>query len=182
MGSVRLLRHGETDDNREPVRVQGRRDVGLNDRGKQQAQELAGSLERSAPDALYSSSLLRARETAEILGTRLGLVPTYDERFAETDRGNWEGRLFEEIAIEEPEAFKEWRESPAAFRFPGGESLEEQQRRVVEAIEDVRSAGHEAPLVVCHGGSIRVALCHYGDKPLDEFHSWEVSNGSVIEL
>lgn len=179
---IRLARHGETDDNREPLRVQGRRDVPLNARGVAQAHELANALATDPPDTLYASPLLRARQTAEILAETLTLEPTFDARLAESDRGEWEGRLFNEIEREDPDNFARWRQAPAEFRFPGGESLAEQQQRVVEALEEIRGADHTAPLVVCHGGSIRVALCHYNGRRLEDFHGWEVLNGAVVEL
>jgi 2,3-bisphosphoglycerate-dependent phosphoglycerate mutase len=180
-----LVRHGETDYNREPVRVQGRLDVPLNDSGRAQAQAIAVRLanETDAPPfgALYSSGLSRARETAQIIGAALGLQPQADPRFAESDRGAWEGRTWAEIRRDDPDNYKAWRAAGPAFRFPGGESLSEQQRRVVAALDDVREA--ELPvLVACHGGTIRVALCHVHGVGLEAFHDWDVPNGALIRL
>ncbi len=162
-----LARHGETDDNRPPLRVQGSRDTPLNATGRAQAAELA--------------QRMRARETAEIVGRAIGLEPLLDARFAEADRGEWEGRLFPDLEREEPEGWAAWRRGGESFRFPGGESLREQMDRVIAGLEDVRR-GPAPALVVCHGGSIRAALCHRDPRGLAAFHTWDVPNVAVIRL
>jgi broad specificity phosphatase PhoE len=181
---ILLARHGQTDDNIEPVRVQGSRDVPLNAAGREQARALAARVRAEQPDvtALWSSQLVRARETAEIAGAELGLEPRVDPRLAETARGDWEGRRWDEIEREDPEGVAAWRRAGAAFRFPGGESLAEQQARVLAALDDVRAAGDGPALVVCHGGSIRVALCAADPRGLDAFHAWDVPNGALVRL
>jgi probable phosphoglycerate mutase len=126
--------------------------------------------------------LSRARETAEIVGERLGLQPRLDWRLREGDRGDWEGRLFRDIAREQPERFAAWKRAGATWRFPGGESLAEQQQRVAASVEDVRRAGELPALLVCHGGSIRVMLCLSDPRGLDAFHELEVPNASVVEV
>jgi broad specificity phosphatase PhoE len=103
--AVLLARHGETDDNREPLRFQGWRDTPLNDTGRRQAAELAERLVDTGIVSLWSSDLSRATETAEIVGARLGLVATLDPRLREANRGRWEGRLFRDVAREEPELY-----------------------------------------------------------------------------
>ncbi|MCW2954918.1 MAG: histidine phosphatase family protein [Conexibacter sp.] len=179
-----LARHGETDDNRPPLRFQGQRDTPLNANGRAQAHELA---ERVATQeqpfaALWSSDLARARETAEIVGARVGLAPCLDPRLREGDRGSWEGRLFEDVQREEPEGWAAWRRAGEQFRFPGGESLVEQMERVTDALGDVTRAGELPALVVCHGGSIRVALCRTDRHGLDGFHERDVPNAALVRL
>lgn len=181
---ILLARHGETDDNLEPIRIQGTRDTPLNATGRAQAHELA---ERVAAEAvpivvIHTSQLSRARETAEIVGARIGLEPIVDPRLAEGDRGDLEGRFWEEVARDDPPVYAAWRAAGAAFRFPGGESLAEQQERVVAALVDITQAGRLPALVVCHGGSIRVALCHTHALGLDVFHDWDVPNVALIRL
>ncbi|MEI7626064.1 MAG: histidine phosphatase family protein [Actinomycetota bacterium] len=181
---ILLARHGETDDNIEPIRIQGSTDTPLNQRGRSQAQELAQRVaEEAVPVAvIYTSQLSRARETAEIVGARVGLEPIVDARLAEGDRGELEGRLWEEVARDDPETYAAWRAAGAEFRFPGGESLAEQQERVVAALVDITQAGRLPALVVCHGGSIRVARCHTHKAGLDVFHDWDVANVALVRL
>jgi broad specificity phosphatase PhoE len=179
---VLLARHGETDDNRPPLRFQGWRDTPLNETGRRQAEELA---ERVAGDGivrLWSSDLSRARETAEIVGARLGLEAHLDPRLRETNRGDWEGRLFADVAREEPEQFAAWMRAGPDWRFPGGESLGEQQQRVVACVDDVRAADELPALLVCHGGSIRVMLCLSDPRGLDAFHEFKVPNIAVVKV
>ncbi|MGI8864465.1 MAG: histidine phosphatase family protein [Solirubrobacteraceae bacterium] len=179
---VLLARHGETDDNREPVRVQGFRDTPLNDTGRRQAAELAQRVSGEGIASLWSSDLIRARETAEIVGGRIGLDPRLDPRLREANRGRWEGRLFLEIEREEPELYRAWRQAGPTFRFPGGESLRDQLERVQAAVADIHSQGELPALVVCHGGSIRVILCTRDPRGLDAFHEFSVPNVALVAL
>jgi probable phosphoglycerate mutase len=177
-----LARHGETDDNREPLRAQGFRDTPLNDTGRRQAAELAQRVAGIGIGSLWSSDLARASETAEIVGAQAGLRPRLDARLREADRGEWEGRLFVDIARDQPERYAEWRRAGEAFRFPGGESLREQSDRVAAALCEIRGSGELPALVVCHGGSIRAMLCRRHPRGLRAFHEFVVPNGAVVAL
>jgi len=173
-GGIWLARHGETDANAEG-RVQGSIDEPLNERGREQAHELAREAATLGLRALYTSQLRRARETAEIVGEEIGLEPRVDERFAESWRGEWEGRLIADIKAEDPEG---WRGSLAVepgFRFPGGESLEEHAARVEAGLADV-ARGPLPALVVCHGGTIRRALAARSPEKLTDL---AVANASL---
>ena len=179
---VLLARHGQTDDNLEPIRVQGFRDTPLNDTGRRQAGALAERVAVVGVVSLWSSDLSRARETAEIVGARIGLEPTLDGRLREGARGRWEGHLMRDIERSEPELYAAWRRGGAAFRFPEGESLLEHQQRVTEALGEIHDSGPLPALVVCHGGSIRVMLCARDPRGLDAFHTFEVPNVAVLPL
>lgn len=181
-GAVYLARHGETDDNREPLRFQGFRDTQLNDTGRTQAAELAERVQTLGIAELWSSDLSRARETAEIVGRRLGLEPRLDPRLREANRGRWEGRLFRDVAAAEPDLFAQWMRAGADWRFPGGESLDEQQTRVAACVEDIRRCAQKPALAVCHGGSIRVMLCRSDPRGLAAFHDFRVPNVTVVEV
>ena len=181
-GAVLLARHGETDDNRPPLRFQGWRDTPLNDTGRSQAAELAERVAGLALRSLWSSDLMRARETAEIVGGRIGLEPQLDPRLREANRGRWEGRLFEDVAREEPDCYAAWMRAGERWRFPGGESLREQQDRVTASLEDVRRGADLPALLVCHGGSIRVMLCKSDPRGLAAFHKFTIPNATVVQV
>src|SRR5204863_5795993 len=102
---VVLARHGETNDNLEPLRFQGFSDTPLNDIGRRQAHELAQRVGEAGINSLWSSDLSRARETAEIVGARIGLTASLDPRLREGYRGDWEGRLMIDVERDEPEAY-----------------------------------------------------------------------------
>jgi|SRR5579884_1132454 len=177
-----LARHGQTDDNLEPIHVQGFTDTPLNAVGRRQAHELAERVAERGIASLWTSDLSRAAETADIVGTRIGLVPRPDPRLREGDRGDWEGRLFIDIAREEPERYAAWRRGGAGFRFPGGESLQEHSDRVAAALREIRASGELPALVICHRGSIRAALCRTDPRGLDAFHEYDVPNAGVVAL
>ncbi len=182
LAGILLARHGETDDNREPIRVQGFTDTPLNDTGRRQARELAERVAGQGIASLWASDLSRARETAETVGARIGLPVRLDARLREANRGRWEGSRFIDIEREEPELYAGWRRAGADWRFPGGESLLEQQQRVHECVREIHAGGELPALVVCHGGSIRVMLCLRDPRGLDAFHSFEVPNVAVVPL
>ncbi len=181
--TIFMARHGETDSNIEPIRIMGTIDLPLNESGREQAEQLAERVAEEAPDlkVLYCSHKARAQQTAEIVGRRIGLEPQVDERFAESDRGRLEGKLWKEVERDEPNVYAGWRAAGDQFRFPGGESLLEQQQRVLAGLEHVRQ-GPLPALVVCHGGSIRVALCAGSPQGLDAFHDWDVPNVALTKL
>jgi broad specificity phosphatase PhoE len=104
-----------------------------------------------------------------------------DPRLAETHRGRWEGRLVVEIIREEPAEWRAYREHPETFRFPGGESLAGQQRRVLAALRDVALDGR-ATVVVTHGGAIRLVRCFLDRRGIEAFHELATDNGGIDEI
>ena len=180
---ILLARHGETTENRER-RFQGQKDVPLNDLGREQARALAEHAAREQPPiaALYTSPLVRARETAEIVGERIGLAPRDDERLKEVDVGDWQDRLKDDVERDDPELWAAFRRAGDDFRFPGGESFAEQQERVVAALVDVTQRGELPALLVCHRGVVRCALAHTHRRGLETYHEWKVPNAELIRL
>jgi broad specificity phosphatase PhoE len=175
---IALARHGETPFNAER-RFQGHLPVGLTEAGRRQAEELARVAARRSWAAFYCSPLERARETAAVVAAAVGLTPVEDARFAETDCGDWTGLLFDDVQAADPDRFAAYLRADADFAFPGGESFAAQQRRVLAGIEAAR-AGPVPALVVCHRGSIRLALAALlGD---DAHRVAEVPNGTLVEL
>lgn len=181
--AVLLARHGQTDDNLEPLRAQGFSDTPLNATGLEQAQTLAEHVAAAFEvRSLWSSDLSRAAVTAEIVGRRIGLQAQLDPRLREGDRGDWEGRLFVDIARDEPEAYAAWLRGGAGFRFPGGESLQEHSDRVWASLSEIEAEAPLPALVVTHRGSIRAVLCRSDPRGLDAFHDYDVPNTGVVEL
>lgn len=177
-----LARHGQTDDNLEPLRAQGFRDTPLNAVGLQQAHALAERVADMTVGSLWCSDLSRAATTAAIVGERIGLEPTPEPRLREGNRGDWEGRFFVDIARDDPEGYAAWMTAGPDFRFPGGESLQEQADRVWSALTDIRAGAQLPALVVCHRGSIRTVLCRSDPRGLYAFHDYDVANTEVVPL
>jgi broad specificity phosphatase PhoE len=182
LGGVFLARHGETDDNLEPFRFQGFTDTPLNETGRAQAHELAERVAADGFRSLWASDLSRARETAEIVGARIGLTPTLDPRLREGFRGRWEGHYMKDVKRDEPELYAAWRRPDPDFRFPHGESLRDQRERVTAALTDIHATAELPALAVCHGGSIRVMLCACDPRGLAAFHEFDVPNVAVEAL
>jgi probable phosphoglycerate mutase len=179
---ILLARHGETDDNAPPRRVQGRLDPPLNERGREQAHALAREVADGHEVAkLWVSNQRRARETAAIVGTAIGLEAEVDERFAEADWGRWQGQLVDDIERDEPELWAAFLSSRPDFRFPGGESLEEHIARTWAALDDV-ARGPLPALVVCHGGTIRCALARTHPDGIAGIGPYRIANGALIAL
>jgi broad specificity phosphatase PhoE len=156
MSSVYLARHGQTAYNLER-RFQGQMQVPLDATGVEQAHDLARRAGAIDFAALWSSPLLRARETAEIVAERLALPIRQDARLMETDAGDWTDRTFAEIQRETPELFDGFAQGDPSFGFPGGESFAQQGVRVGAALAEIER-GELPALVVCHGVVIRIAL------------------------
>ncbi len=159
--NVYLARHGQTAYNLER-RFQGHLPVPLDDTGREQVADLAERAAAGTSDglpfvALWCSPLLRACETADIVGKRIGLAPREEPRLMETDAGDWTDRLFADVQAEDPDGFAGFIEGRPDFAFPGGESFAQQGVRVAAALVEVES-GELPALVVCHGVVIRIAL------------------------
>ena len=151
---VILVRHGETDWNAEG-RIQGHLPVPLNERGRAQAEAVGARLEPVPFAALYSSDLLRARQTAEAIGRASGQRVRDDRRLREWDLGILSG-LMRSVAEElHPEAFGIFRKRLLDEPVPGGESIRTRYERVTAAVQEIadRHPG-ETVVAVSHGGPL----------------------------
>jgi broad specificity phosphatase PhoE len=149
-----LVRHGETDWNRER-RFQGRADQPLNEAGRDQARALAKLLHDEPVSALYTSPLRRASETAEILAETFGLQAKPLDALLEIDVGAWEGLTIDEVRAMHPEqADEDWRSG-----WDDGETYEELSKRVVPALMELglKHEGNQV-LAVTHAGPLRAAI------------------------
>ena len=156
MTEIILCRHGETDWNVHG-RYQGRTDVPLNERGRQQARDLARRLVEYRIDVVYSSTLERAYDTALEIARSRSLEVRRDPRLDEIDQGLWEGMRHDEIMLRHPEKLAAWQDHPIDLRLPEGETLEEVRVRVREALDDMMllHQGHVI-CVVAHSVSMAV--------------------------
>jgi|CXWL01.1.fsa_nt_gi probable phosphoglycerate mutase len=153
-----IVRHGETDDNANGI-FQGQSGRGLNRRGQAQAARLAERLRRTRIDAIVSSDLERAVETAAILGSACDRTPALDPGLREVDVGTWTGKSHDAIAALYPEEWAAW-SSGLDVRRGGGETYAELAERVELAIGRIASA-HDAShriVLVSHGGAIKSTI------------------------
>jgi broad specificity phosphatase PhoE len=148
-----LARHGESDWN-VANRFQGVIDRPLTDRGRRQAHELAEKLADKDVDAVYSSPLRRALDTATIVAARYELEPIQDAGLREVDVGSWAGLSRVDVQARFPEAFERWLRG--GHGWEDGESYDEMSARVLAAVERI-ARHHQGSdvLLVSHGGPIR---------------------------
>jgi probable phosphoglycerate mutase len=152
MTELVLIRHGETDMNRE-LRFQGQVNVGLNATGHEQARRLAARMAGEQADAVYVSDLLRARQTAEPIASELALAPVPESGLREQHFGQVDGMRVDDIQREHPEAWAGWLRFEEDFAMPEGESTRAFHARVMDAVNRVVAAHVGQTLViVTHGG------------------------------
>ncbi|WP_448809002.1 histidine phosphatase family protein [Agromyces bauzanensis] len=167
-----LIRHGQTDWNL-AVRMQGRTDIPLNDTGREQALIAAAALDAAPWDAVVSSPLVRARETAEIIATTIGvpLGSTYDE-LIEQDFGVAEGTLVAELDTRWP-----------LRDFAGKEPDHEVGPRGIRALERIASdhAGGRV-LAVAHGTLIRHTLAEITGHDARDYPRLDNASSSLVRL
>ncbi|MGH7880079.1 MAG: histidine phosphatase family protein, partial [Candidatus Binataceae bacterium] len=167
-GCAMLMRHGETDWNREG-RVMGRNPIELNARGRAQVEAAARFAQTIRPDLIVTSPLVRARQSAEIMAAGLGGVAIVEEpALAEVLYGRWEGMVYQEL-IADP-YYAEYRKAPIESPTPGGETIPQVQARGVGAVSRALSANPgRRILFVSHGDIIRTVLCHFMRLELAHF-------------
>jgi 2,3-bisphosphoglycerate-dependent phosphoglycerate mutase len=163
---LQLARHGETADNAGGL-ILGHRDPPLSPLGRTQAAQLASKVLAIGVRAIWTSPLLRARETAAVIGETIGTDPTVLADLIESYRGSWEGQPIHAVALSSPELYAAFEGGDPEFTFPGGESLRHQVKRTRRAL-DVVAAGPQPSLVVAHAGTIRAALLATGRRPPPE--------------
>jgi probable phosphoglycerate mutase len=180
--TIVLVRHGETDWNRDN-RFQGHADPPLNEVGRAQARDLAPQLADEPFGALYSSPLLRAHETAAILGDRLALATRTSRALMEVDVGSWSGLTRGEIELRFPEGYRRWLEYDHGWE--DGESYEELGRRVQGGLLAIAKTHPEQSVIaVTHGGPIRSALAAAQSVPFGEARRsiHVIGNCAVVRL
>ncbi len=150
-----LVRHGETDFNREK-RIAGQLDIPLNELGRAPAQATAELLKDELIAAVYASDLARAAETAQIIAEKHKLSVILSKELRERSYGHWEGKFAEEIESLFPEEYEQLRQAPLDFAPPGGESRKALFERVTQKLNEILAAhADESVVIVSHGGPIR---------------------------
>jgi probable phosphoglycerate mutase len=173
-----LVRHGETDWNREG-RFQGQIDIPLNPRGTSQARAARDFLAPVTIHRAYTSTMARPRQTAEVILEEHPRVPlTSTGGLVEIGHGRWEGRLEEEIAATWPELLAAWKREPHTVTMPDGETLQQVWDRSVATWRTIVRglAAEETALVVAHDAVNKTILCDLlGLSPAD---IWMVKQGN----
>jgi alpha-ribazole phosphatase/probable phosphoglycerate mutase len=182
-----LIRHGESIANIEG-RMQGHFDSPLSERGREQARALAARLLREGRTAaaVYSSDLLRAAATAEILAAGLSAPLCLDARLREFDVGALTGVLWNEVEVLYPEVWQQIHEPDEYVRFPGEEDNQAFRGRLADMLAFIKARHSEADavVVVSHGGSLGMLLTHLLGMDTRRPFPFRFSNASlsIVEM
>jgi broad specificity phosphatase PhoE len=175
-----LIRHALTDAVGKTItgRLPG---VYLNERGKRQVSVLADQLKGLSIDAIYSSPMERAIETANTIAAPHHLNVSVLEELNEIDCGDWSGRTIEELRSER--SFQLFNSFRSGTRIPGGETMPEVQLRMVNCIEKLVNKHREQTVaLVSHGDPLKAIACFYMGIHLDLMHKIEINPASVTIL
>jgi len=176
------IRHGETAWNVDS-RIQGHLDIPLNDVGRAQAARAAAALADESVQAVYSSDLLRAYETAQAIGDILALPVQIDKGLREREFGVFQGRTFAEIEAEAPELAMRWRKREPDFSPEGGESLNVFRDRIVKTANALANAHLGQQMVlVAHGGVMDVLYRAATGQEVQAPRTWQLSNAAINRL
>lgn len=177
-----LIRHGATANNlAKPPRLQGQGlDAPLSPHGRQQAKQTADFLKARPIQAVFSSPLARARETAEIIAESWGSAVTTIDALTEADVGRWEGRSWRDIEENDREEYQRFVELPEQYGYSGGESLPQVQSRVVPAMERLLedNLGRQI-VVVTHNVVNRMFWAHLLGLPIKEGRNMSQENCGI---
>ena len=182
MGTLLIVRHGETEWNA-AGRIQGHTDIGLSDRGAEQARSLGQRLSGLSIDAAYTSDLKRTSETARLaLGDR-SIALNETPMLREYHKGEFEGMTMTEIKAQFPDEYPKYLEKDLDYSPKGGESTRVVSARMAEIIGEIKSKHlDETVLVVSHGGALRAAMVSLLGMPLEGNWSFIFGNCGLTTI
>jgi probable phosphoglycerate mutase len=185
MEATRIIavRHGETAWN-VAARIQGQKDIGLNDTGRWQARRLGEALAGEQISAVYSSDLGRARQTAQTIAEVTGVPVVPEEGLRERGFGMFEGKTIDEIHETWPDHAHNWRKRIPEWEPPeGGESLLQLRERVTRTMHAL-AARHpgEQIVVVAHGGVLDALYRVATGQEVNSPRTWDLPNGAINRL
>lgn len=181
--TIYMVRHGQSIANQMQVFL-GHHSMDLTELGHQQAKKTASFLQNIRPDAIYSSDLSRAYQTAQPTAEFFHMPIIKDQRLREIQAGEWEEKLFAEIAKTYPESYRVWMEDIGHAHPDGGESVAELQTRMVGAVTEIaKKHRDQVVFLFTHATAIRVFAAWVLNKPLDEVKNipW-APNASVTKV
>ncbi len=178
-----LVRHGITEWNQKK-KIQGKMDVPLAPEGRKQAREAASFFQDKKIKKTYTSDLSRARETAQIITSPLGIEPVKLRGLREIDMGNWEGLSWEEVGERFPGEQKAWIENPLKNGPGGGENISQAAERFRDTVYSISDSqtGHSPLLIVAHGLVIGTLVAWVQGKSPRFWREFSPENATITEL
>lgn len=178
--TVTLVRHGQTERSAQ-MAYSGRLDVPLTNTGREQARQCAARLAGAGVDAVYTSPLVRARDTAQAIAAATGAPLVVDERLIEVDYGPFEGLDREGARAQLGQAFEDWRADPFGSPVPGMEPLPGALQRARAATADALEACAR-PVLVGHQGILRIVLVALGELAPGDYFSRRLQEAEPIVI
>ena len=171
MTRIIIARHGETDWNVSEV-FRGRLDVELNETGLAQAEALGQHLAGLTVEAVYSSPLKRALDTARSVAGHHGLEVSVARGLVDFNYGAWQGLTHQEVKERHAELYHRWLVEPHLVTMPDGESLDDVAERARQVVENVVTSHEGTVVLVSHRVVNKVLICSL--LGLDNSHFWNI--------
>lgn len=177
-----IIRHCQAQGNLERF-FQGRIDTDVTETGRAQVEAVAKTLAAEPFDVIYTTTLRRARYTADGINLYHDVPVVIDDRLIEIDAGLWEGRFLSDIEKEFPAEFDNWRNHPERFAAPKGESMKQVYDRVSEALDDIeRDNDGKTVCIVSHGCAIKNMMCRLHKKGFDKIGEIPIGTNTAINV
>lgn len=182
MTKLYLIRHGETEWNAN-YKVQGTIDINLNEKGIKQAELVAKRLVNENIEVLYTSSLNRAKTTAEKIAQELKLEIKELHEYREICLGPWQGLTINEINEKYAEHYKIYREKPSEFNMPGAETFLQVAERFCKTVNSTIIENKDKNIaIVSHGTAIKAAIINILGIDIDYYNKFRIDNASISIL
>ena len=170
-----LVRHGLTEWN-DVHKFQGSTDIPLSEAGLAQAEKTARRIEGWPVDVVYTSPLIRARQTAEVIAVRHHRDPIVMDDLTEVNFGSWEGSSFRKRLEDNDDSLLKWIADPFFNTPPGAEPWDSIRRRTEQAVNTALDSGHKHVVIVTHGGIMRALLVAF--LGLDPHTVWKIKSSN----
>lgn len=183
MKTIYLVRHGETLANRQGI-LQGWSNNPLDDTGRKQAAALVTRASRVPLDAIYTSDLIRTRETAAPLAEARGLEPTVLPGLREISFGKWDGHHLKEIQEKDPDTLRNIFLKPGQVDLEAEEDLAASQERAWETFTGLAEGMDPDGTILCvsHGGLIRLLVCRILGFSIDNMWRMSLANTAFVQV
>lgn len=178
-----FTRHGQTDWNLEG-KLQGAKDISLNDKGVEQARELADKLsaDKTEISKIYTSTKKRAYETGCVIAEKCGCFCESIAGIEEMNFGDWEGHTWEEIGEKFPDNYKQWQTSRLNTKPQNGECCRDVLDRVLPVLKELAQGETGNVLIVTHGAVLMSLQCYLKKVPFEDMWDYLLDNGTVLEI
>lgn len=178
---IYLVRHGQTKWNKGRV-FRGHKDIPLDEKGIEQAGQVSEYLKNCEVKNIFSSPLLRAKKTAEIISNKLGVEINIDDKFIDLNFGKWEGHEIDWVTNNDPYNYSLYKNEPEKASFPDGETLNQCLERVYKRFYNLVEEYEDNIIIVTHRVIIKMILIGILGLSLNTFWQLQIDTCSTTEI